>query len=83
MLYAKPLHFVNENSKLFRMASTASGIKSTVSDVIKSAQDTRLYRGLVLDNDMKIMLVSDPATDKAAAALDVNVGKLSAEDLTI
>lgn len=32
-------------------------------------------RGLQLANGMKVLLVSDPETEKAAAALDVNVGK--------
>ena len=45
-----------------------------VVDVLKSEGDKRTYRGLELGNGMKIMLVSDPSTDKAAAALDVNIG---------
>ena len=49
----------------------------TVVDVVKSGGDKRTYRGLVLGNGMKILLVSDPTTDKAAAALDVNIGHMS------
>ena len=49
----------------------------TVVDVVKSEGDKRDYKGLVLDNGMKIILVSDPSTDKAAAALDVNIGHMS------
>ncbi|ESO95121.1 hypothetical protein LOTGIDRAFT_232210 [Lottia gigantea] len=51
-------------------------IKQTYNeDVIsKSAEDKRLYRGLELTNGMKVLLVSDPDTDKASAALDVNIG---------
>lgn len=49
-------------------------------DIIKSAEDKRLYRGLELSNRMKVLLVSDPTTDKSAAALDVNVGYLSDPD---
>ena len=45
--------------------------------IIKSGADERTYRGLVLENGMKVALVSDPATDKAAAALDVHVGSMS------
>ena len=44
--------------------------------IIKSEQDKRSYRGLLLDNGMKVLLVSDPTTDKSAAALEVNVGKI-------
>lgn len=43
-------------------------------DIIKSENDDRLYRGLVLANEMKVLLISDPGTDKSAAALDVNIG---------
>ncbi|KAF5280052.1 hypothetical protein FQA39_LY18167 [Lamprigera yunnana] len=49
-------------------------------NIIKSAEDKRLYRGLELVNRMKVLLVSDPTTDKSAAALDVNVGYLSDPD---
>ncbi|OQV25668.1 Insulin-degrading enzyme [Hypsibius exemplaris] len=51
------------------------------SDVVdhfpKPLQDQRLYRGLVLENDLKVLLISDPKTEKAAAALDVNIGCMS------
>ncbi|XP_060526171.1 insulin-degrading enzyme [Cylas formicarius] len=46
-------------------------------NIIKSQEDKRLYRGLELTNGMKVLLVSDPQTDKSAAAMDVNVGFLS------
>lgn len=36
--------------------------------------DNRDVRYLRLDNDMQIVLISDPAVDKAAASLDVNIG---------
>lgn len=40
----------------------------------KSELDDRLYRTLALPNGLKVLLVSDPMQDKAAAALDVSVG---------
>ena len=43
-------------------------------NIIKSEQDSRLYRGLLLNNGMKVLLISDPKTDKSAAAMEVNVG---------
>jgi secreted Zn-dependent insulinase-like peptidase len=43
-------------------------------EVIKSPHDPRSYETLVLDNGLKVVLVSDPTTDKAAASLDVNIG---------
>lgn len=45
-----------------------------VEDVTKSAEDKRSYRALELSNKMKVLLVSDPTTDRSAAAMDVNVG---------
>lgn len=49
-------------------------------DIEKSASDKRSYQGLKLPNGLKVMLISDPSTDKAAASLDVNVGSLSDPD---
>jgi secreted Zn-dependent insulinase-like peptidase len=43
-------------------------------EVIVSPADQRAYRYLELPNRLRVLLVSDPAADKAAAALDVNVG---------
>ncbi len=43
-------------------------------EIIKSPNDDRSYESLVLDNGLKVLLVSDPRADKAAASLDVNVG---------
>ena len=42
--------------------------------ISKSPEDKRDYRGLLLTNGMKILLISDPTTDKSSAAMDVNVG---------
>jgi secreted Zn-dependent insulinase-like peptidase len=43
-------------------------------EVLKSPNDNRSYEFLELENGLKVLLISDPETDKAAAALDVNVG---------
>ena len=43
-------------------------------DVIKSPADNRDYRHITLDNGLSVLLISDPETDKAAAAVDVNTG---------
>lgn len=42
--------------------------------------DDRQYRVIRLPNDLEALLVHDPETDKASAALDVNVGNFSDED---
>ncbi|KAI0220840.1 Insulin-degrading enzyme [Lamellibrachia satsuma] len=65
----------------FHVSTMASAhIKQTVDNIVKSAEDKRLYRGLELANGMKILLISDDTTDKSAAALDVNVGHMSDPD---
>ena len=55
----------------------ATGTPATPVELKKSADDQRLYRGLNLNNGLKVVLVSDPTTDKASAALDVHVGHMS------
>lgn len=47
---------------------------STLSEIVKSPNDEREYRHLVLENGLDVLLISDPEEDKAAAALDVYVG---------
>lgn len=42
--------------------------------IFKSENDKRNYRYLILDNQLRVLLISDPVTEKAAAALDVQVG---------
>jgi insulysin len=42
-----------------------------------SALDERQYRSILLPNGLRALLVSDPATEKAAAAMDVHVGHQS------
>jgi len=42
--------------------------------VAASDNDARSYRYLELPNQLRVLLISAPNTDKAAAALDVNVG---------
>ena len=53
-------------------------IKSTIDHdhIIKSAGDKRIYQGLELNNGMKLLLISDPETDKASAAMDINIGHM-------
>lgn len=48
--------------------------QETPQAVQASPNDHRQYRYIRLDNELQVLLVSDPSTDKAAAALDVRVG---------
>uniref|UniRef100_A0A8C1QB43 Insulin-degrading enzyme n=1 Tax=Cyprinus carpio TaxID=7962 RepID=A0A8C1QB43_CYPCA len=55
-------------------------VKRVVSDIIRSPEDKREYRGLEFTNGLKAILISDPTTDKSSAALDVHIGSLSDPD---
>lgn len=46
-------------------------------NILKPLEDKRDYLGLRLENDLKVMLISDPETDISAASLSVNVGSMS------
>lgn len=43
-------------------------------NIEKSPNDQRDYLALTLDNKLQVLLISDPGTDKASAAMDVYVG---------
>jgi hypothetical protein len=43
-------------------------------EIVRSANDNRDYRYLELENGMRVLLIHDPQAEKAAAALDVNIG---------
>jgi DUF438 domain-containing protein len=46
-------------------------------NIVKSQQDAKNYRGLILkENGMRCMLVSDPAVEKSAVCLSVEVGHM-------
>lgn len=55
-------------------AGISTSPNSKYIDIVKSPNDTREYRYLELPNAMKVLLVSDPDSSKAAAAMNVAVG---------
>ncbi len=64
-------------SLVLLLAACAARLQTGAVDVVKSPNDTRNYRALVLDNGMKVLLASDQDADKAAVAVDVNAGSNS------
>jgi insulysin len=46
----------------------------------KPLLDDRTYRVIRLPNQLEVLLIHDPDTDKASASLDVNVGSFSDAD---
>ncbi|KAK0074312.1 hypothetical protein PV326_012560, partial [Microctonus aethiopoides] len=57
-----------------------NSVKERYDSIKKSPNDERFYRGLILNNEMKVLLISDPTTDKSAASLNVQIGMLSDPD---
>ncbi|MFH4975695.1 hypothetical protein AB6A40_002404 [Gnathostoma spinigerum] len=46
-------------------------------DIINSHIDKRKFRGLLLKNQLRVLLISDATTDKSGAAVGVGVGHMS------
>lgn len=60
----------------------ATGIERLADQLEKPLLDNRSYRVIKLSNELEALLIHDPDTDKASAAMDVNVGSFSdSEDL--
>jgi secreted Zn-dependent insulinase-like peptidase len=51
--------------------ATGAAAQDGTVQIRQSPNDDRAYRYLVLDNQLRVLLVSDPATDRAAASLAV------------
>ncbi|KFM82552.1 Insulin-degrading enzyme, partial [Stegodyphus mimosarum] len=70
-------HCIKEYIYQATMAELHSSVAKVYDNIIKSEEDSRNYRGLELINGMKVLLISDPSTDKSAAALDIRIGFMS------
>ncbi|KAK4939060.1 metalloprotease, partial [Elasticomyces elasticus] len=58
----------------------ARSVERLAENMEKPLLDNRSYRVIKLPNQLEALLVHDPDTDKASAAMDVNVGSFSDED---
>jgi len=45
--------------------------------LIRPANDKRVYKEILLENGIKVLLISDPSTQISAASMDVGVGSMS------
>jgi hypothetical protein len=61
-----------------RSASTKASVLTDGME--KPLLDNRTYRVVRLPNDLEALLIHDPDTDKASAAMDVNIGSFSDAD---
>ncbi|KAI1854932.1 hypothetical protein JX265_002571 [Neoarthrinium moseri] len=58
----------------------SAAVEKVTDQLEKPSLDDRSYRVIRLPNQLEALLVHDAETDKASAALDVNVGNFSDED---
>ena len=54
--------------------SATSNSQTGGQSIQQSPNDTRQYEHFTLANQLRVLVISDPSSDKAAASLDVNVG---------
>ena len=52
-------------------------IRQKIEDLERPQLDDRSYRIITLPNQLEVLLIHEAGTDKASAALDVNVGSFS------
>lgn len=80
------LHLISENIETcaltfwkfcLKMPDVQSRIQVDSMELVKSPNDKRIYKVYRAENGLRILLISDPETDKAAACMAVNVGKFS------
>ncbi|KAJ5466589.1 hypothetical protein N7539_009545 [Penicillium diatomitis] len=68
-------------SHTYRVRSATSSVMSQIERITESLEkpelDDRSYRVIRLPNKLEALLVHDPDTDKASAAVNVNVGNFS------
>jgi len=65
------------NASLLKRTYTNNTAMATYPKIIQSPHDTRSYRAYKLPNGCQTVLIHDPKTDKAAAAVSVHVGHYS------
>lgn len=77
---AMPAHVPAPVKAEAQAPSRHSPVEILTDSLEKPSLDDREYRVIRLENELEALLVHDPETDKASAALDVNVGNFSDED---
>lgn len=71
--FTKNLYYTSV-SPLYHFTKKMSTYQKFDLSFIKPDLDDRQYRFIQLPNNLKALLIHDPTTEKAAAALDVNIG---------
>lgn len=65
---------LKHNSRSISLTMSNYKIVKVFDKIEQSSQDDRQYRGFLLNNGLKCLVISDPHTDRSAASLDVNTG---------
>lgn len=73
MKTAESIQMTNNNTSLTGSLASLQSEELARFDIIKSQDDTRHYRGLKLENGIKVLLISDSTTDKSACCLCTEV----------
>ncbi|GAT24591.1 a-pheromone processing metallopeptidase Ste23 [Aspergillus luchuensis] len=73
-------HSLPSCARLFSHTATMGSIERLAEQLEKPELDDRSYRVIRLPNKLEALLVHDPDTDKASAAVNVNVGNFSDAD---
>ncbi|RUO72063.1 peptidase M16 [Pseudidiomarina sediminum] len=63
-------------SQMVTSDAPATAQQAMQASVVKSPNDNRSYKVITLPNQLEVMLISDPTTEKSAASLSVGVGLL-------
>ncbi len=62
------------------LASRSSGVECLADSLEKPLLYNRSYRVIKLPNQLEALLIHDPDTDKASAAMDVDVGSFADDE---
>lgn len=73
-LLIHPITSIAQSSGQKEAAPQAPVLSNPPITIKKGEHDKREYRYLVLENQLRVLLISDPTTEKSSAALNVNVG---------
>ena len=60
--------------------SRPPGVECLADRLEKPLLDKRQYRVIKLPNQLEALLIHDPETDKASAAMDVNIGSFADDE---
>ena len=73
-------HFIQKMLMITFLTHASFSMASTQKEIIKSSADSRVYQTFTLDNEMEVLLASDPSLTQTAVSLTVGVGQFQDPD---